>query len=210
MLVTVATFAIAAALLVILPGPDTLVFLRSLVRDGRGAAVRTLAGTLTGLAIWVSVAVLGLTAVLRASHDAYLALRVIGAAYLIWLGFQALRPSRRSAAAADAADAAERPPARMSLSSGFVAGLATDLLNPKVGIFFVTFLPTFIAADQPVAATSLLLGGIYIAETAVYFIVLLGASRAVTRWMSTERIRRRIDRTMGAVFIAFGLRLVLE
>lgn len=204
MLVTVATFAIAAALLVILPGPDTLVFLRSLVRDGRGAAVRTLAGTLTGLAIWVSVAVLGLTAVLRASHDAYLALRVIGAAYLIWLGFQALRPSRRSAAAAD------RPPARMSLSSGFVAGLATDLLNPKVGIFFVTFLPTFIAADQPVAATSLLLGGIYIAETAVYFIVLLGASRAVTRWMSTERIRRRIDRTMGAVFIAFGLRLVLE
>lgn len=207
MLVTVATFAIAAALLVILPGPDTLVFLRSLVRDGRGAAVRTLAGTLTGLAIWVSVAVLGLTAVLRASHDAYLALRVIGAAYLIWLGFQALRPSRRSAAAADAAD---RPPARMSLSSGFVAGLATDLLNPKVGIFFVTFLPTFIAADQPVAATSLLLGGIYIAETAVYFIVLLGASRAVTRWMSTERIRRRIDRTMGAVFIAFGLRLVLE
>lgn len=207
MLVTVATFAAAAALLVILPGPDTLVFLRSLVRSGRGAALRTLAGTLTGLAIWVLVAVLGLTAVLRASHDAYLALRVVGAAYLVWLGVQALRTRR----AANAVAAGDRPGAgRMGLRSGFGAGLATDLLNPKVGVFFVTFLPTFIAADQPVAATSLLLGGIYILETALYFVVLLVAASTVTRWMATERIRSRIDRTMGAVFIVFGVRLVLE
>jgi threonine/homoserine/homoserine lactone efflux protein len=207
MLVTVATFAVAAALLVILPGPDTLVFLRSLVRDGRGAALRTLAGTLTGLAIWVSVAVLGLTAVLRASHDAYLALRVVGAAYLIWLGFQALRPSGRAATEPSPGPSAA---GRLSLHGGFLAGLATDLLNPKVGIFFVTFLPTFIAPGQPVAPTSLLLGGIYLAETAAYFVVLLLASTAVIRWMATERIRRRTDWTMGAVFIAFGVRLVLE
>ena len=208
MLVTVATFAVAAALLVILPGPDTLVFLRSLVRDGRGAALRTLAGTLTGLAIWVAVAVLGLTAVLRASHDAYLALRVVGAAYLVWMGFQALRPARRAALAAAAAGA--RPRGRVSLSGGFIAGLATDLLNPKVGVFFVTFLPTFIAVGQPVAATSLLLGAVYIIETAIYFVVLLCASATVTRWMSTQRIRSWIDRAMGAVFIGFGIRLVLE
>jgi len=200
------TFSLAAALIVLLPGPDTLVVLRSIVRDGRRRAVWTAAGGLTGLAIWVTVAALGLSAVLRASHDAYLALRLVGAAYLVWLGFQSWRTR---AAKTEIQDEAGRRRAGL-LGTGYGAGLATDLLNPKVGVFFVTFLPGFVPAGHSVGWTSLLLGAIFIAETVVYYASLITMSRWVMRWMNDPRVRRRIDRMMGVVFVAFGVRLAVE
>ena len=202
MLTAVTTFSLAAALIVLLPGPDTLVTVRALVRGGRRQAVWTALGIETGLVVWVVVAVLGLSAVLRASEVAYLILRLVGAAYLVWLGVQALRSSRSPAVA---------PPARGGLlGSGYRAGLLTDLLNPKVGVFFVTFLPGFVPSGRSVAGVSLLLGGIFIVETAVYLIVLIVLSGSVVRWMTTERIRRRMDRTMALVFLGFGVRLAVE
>ena len=203
MVLSLAAFTLAAVLIVLLPGPDTLVVLRNLLRGGRGAAIRTVLGVLTGLAVWVVTAALGLSAVLRASHDAYLALRIAGAAYLIWLGVQSLR-SR--GAVAD-----EAPTRRRGLiGTGYPAGLATDLLNPKVGVFFVTFLPSFVPRGYPVGWVTLLLGGVYVGLTALYFAVLIAVSRPVTRWLSTRHIRRRMDRLTGLVLLGFGLRLSLE
>src|SRR5581483_9734747 len=91
MLVAITTFALAAALIVLLPGPDTLVVIRSIVRGGRPRGIATAAGNLVGLSVWVAAAVLGLSALLRASHIGYDVLRIAGAAYLIWLGVQTLR-----------------------------------------------------------------------------------------------------------------------
>ena len=196
------TFSVAAALLVVLPGPDTLVIVRSMLRGGRRRAVLTAVGGLTGLCVWVAAASMGLAAVLRASHDAYYALKIAGAVYLVWLGIQSVR-SRRSASLPD-----ERP--AVARTSGFGAGLLTNLLNPKVGVFFVAFLPGFVPDGMPVAATSLLLGGIYIVETAVYAAVLVALYGPVVRWMTTDRVRRRLDRLMGVVFIGFGVRLATE
>ncbi|MEP6600086.1 MAG: LysE family translocator [Actinomycetota bacterium] len=208
MLVEIAAFSAAAALIVLLPGPDTLVVLRSLLRHGRPHAGWTVIGVLSGLAIWVCVAALGLSAVLRASDDAYLALRVAGGIYLIWLGVRSLR-ARLSGASTHAAR--HRQPRRPGLmDSGYAAGLATDLLNPKVGVFFVTFLPGFVPPGQSVGVVSLLLGAIFIVEAAAYFAILLVVSGSVTRWLDTPQIRRRMDRITGAVLIAFGVRLVLE
>jgi threonine/homoserine/homoserine lactone efflux protein len=96
------------------------------------------------------------------------------------------------------------------LGSGYGAGLATDLLNPKVGVFFVAFLPGFVPHGYSIGPFTLLLGAIFILETAVYFAVFLVASRAITRWMRTPRIQRRMDRTTGVVLIGFGARLALE
>src|ERR1700712_3784979 len=90
-MVAVLTFSFAAFLVVLLPGPDTLVVLRSLLRSGKAAATKTVAGVLTGLTVWAVAASVGLAAVLRASSDAYLALRIVGAVYLCVLGVQALR-----------------------------------------------------------------------------------------------------------------------
>lgn len=197
------TFVIASALLVVLPGPDTLVILRSIVVGGRTRALRTVAGTCTGLVVWVAVAVLGLAAVLRASQDAYLALRVVGGAYLVWMGVQAFRSRGQEPLALDTGGGA-------LLRTGYVAGLATDLLNPKVGVFFVTFLPGFVPAGLSVPLTSLAFGGIFILETLVYGLVLIALSGPVVRWLGTPSVRRRLDVLMGGVFVAFGIRLATE
>src|SRR5262245_43120695 len=98
MVVAVAAFSLAAALIVLLPGPDTLVVPRELLRDGRGRAVQTVLGVLCGLTVWVVAAALGLSALLRASHTGYIVLKITGAAYLIWLGVQSLRMRRMAAA----------------------------------------------------------------------------------------------------------------
>lgn len=197
-----ATFLPAAILIVLLPGPDTLVVVRNLLRGGRRCAARTVLGVLTGLTVWVVTAALGLSAVLRASHDAYLGLRIAGAVYLVALGVRSLR-SRGAQLPEPAAGLG-------LLRTGYPAGLLTDLLNPKVGVFFVTFLPGFVPHGYPVGTTSLAFGAIFIALTAGYFAILLTASGAVTRWIGSSRIRKRMDRCTGAVLIAFGVRLALE
>ncbi len=213
----VVTFTLAAVLLVLLPGPDTLVVLRSLLRHGRARAVLTVAGVLTGLAVWVTAAALGLSALLRASENGYTALRILGAVYLVWLGVQSLRPRRDDGVpgvAFDGPDAgtdfAPAAPGRRSFVSGYGAGLATDLLNPKVGVFFVTFLPGFVPHGEPIGVVSVLLGAIFIALTAAYFAVLLVLAGRVTGWMHDRRVRRRLDRATGVILIGFGIRLAVE
>jgi threonine/homoserine/homoserine lactone efflux protein len=207
MLFAVSTFALAAALIVLLPGPDTLVMIRSLVRGGRPRGISTALGVLCGLAIWVSGAALGLSALLRASTVGYDVLRIAGAVYLIWLGVQSLL-LRRDRDRAQAA--ALEPPRGGLLGNGFFAGLLTDLLNPKVGVFFVSFLPGFVPAGASVGWTTLLLGAIFIAETALYCTLLVVLAGRVTAWMNAPRTRRRLDAATGSVLIAFGLRLALE
>lgn len=199
-------FAAASAVVVLLPGPDTLVVVRNLVRGGRRRALATVAGVLTGLAAWVVAASLGLSAVLRASHTGYTLLRYAGGAYLVYVGIQALR-ARQAAAGAAPAEARRYGPL---LGSGFVAGLATDLLNPKVGIMFVTFLPAFVPHGVDVGAASLALGAVFVAETLVYFALLIWVADRIVSWMTHERTRRRLDRVAGTVFIGFGLRLATD
>src|SRR5262245_27195104 len=166
MLVAVTTFTVAAVLVVLLPGPDTLVVVRNLMAGGRRLGLRASLGAMTGLSIWVVAASLGLSALLTASHDGYLALRVVGAVYLCWMGLTALRAKPHDGPAVPG-EAAE--PRRGVLGAGFTAGLLTDLLNPKVGVFFVSFMPGFIPHGAPVAGTSLLLGAIFVVLTAAYY-----------------------------------------
>jgi threonine/homoserine/homoserine lactone efflux protein len=203
MLLSLGAFTLAAALIVLLPGPDTLVVLRNLLRGGRSVAAQTVLGVLTGLMVWVVTASLGLSAVLRASHDGYLALRVAGALYLLYLGVQSLRSRGQQPASGERR--------RQGLiGAGYGAGLATDLLNPKVGVFFVTFLPGFVPSGHSVGWLSLLLGSIFVVLTAVYFAVLIAVSGRITHWLTTAHIRRRMDRVTGTVLIAFGIRLAVE
>jgi RhtB (resistance to homoserine/threonine) family protein len=203
-LVAITTFTLAATFIVLLPGPDTLVVMRNLIRGGRATAIRTVLGILCGLVIWISVAVAGLTAVLSASENAYLALRIVGAAYLVWLGVQSFR-SRGSMA-----DLGEESSRRSLLGTGFVAGLLTDLLNPKVGVFFVTFLPGFIPAGYSVPAMSVLLGAIFLVLTVIYCAVLIAATGRLMGWLATDRVRHWVERTTGVILVGFGIRLAVE
>ena len=197
-------FSLAGALLVLIPGPDTLVVLRSVALYGRREATRTSLGVLTGLVVWIVAAAFGLTALLRASQDGYLILRLVGAVYLLYIGIQALRSRVLRSNI-------EQAPARRSfVGRGYRAGLMTDLLNPKVGVFFVTFFPAFIPRHANVATMTVGLGTIFVAETALYFAAILLFVRRLSAWMASDRIRRRLNRATGLVLIGFGLRLAVE
>jgi threonine/homoserine/homoserine lactone efflux protein len=183
------------------------VLIRGMVRGGRPRGIATACGVLCGLTVWVTGAALGLAALLRASQVGYDVLRIAGAVYLVWLGVQSLLLRRDRAAVTTATD---EPARRGLLGTGFTAGLLTDLLNPKVGVFFVTFLPGFVPHGASVAWSSLLFGAIFIVETALYCALLLALAGRVTAWVNHPRTRRRLDAATGTVLIGFGIRLALE
>jgi threonine/homoserine/homoserine lactone efflux protein len=203
-LVALLSFTFASVLIVLLPGPDSLVVVRGLVRGGRSEGVRTAAGVLCGLVVWVSATALGVSALLRASEVGYEVLKIVGACYLVWLGARSLVAVRRPA------EHAVEVAAPAAVRSGFWAGVLTDLLNPKVGVFFVSFLPGFVPAGHPVGWVTLGFGIWYAVLTALYFAGLVAISGTVATWMSTARIRRRLDAATGLVLVAFGLRLATE
>lgn len=202
MLLSLLAFTGAAVLIVLLPGPDTLVVVRSILRGGRRQGTLTALGNLTGLTVWVLAAALGLAAMVEASEVGYAVLRIVGACYLVFLGVQAWR-SRGHVEQPETAR-------RSVLGTGFRAGVLTNLLNPKVGVFFVTFLPGFVPDGASVFWTTALFGAIFVVLTALYWVLLLGLAGRVTAWMNTPAIRRRLDAATAAVLVGFGLRLATE
>ncbi|RNL59966.1 LysE family translocator [Nocardioides marmoriginsengisoli] len=200
MLVSFLAFAGAATLIVLLPGPDTLVVVRSILRGGRRQGILTALGNLVGLTIWVTAAAAGIAALLRASEIGYSALRIVGACYLVYLGIQAWRTRGTTT----------QTEGKALLGSGFKAGILTNLLNPKVGVFFVTFLPGFVPAGASVGLMTIAFGAIFVAITALYWLILLALAGKVTAWMNTPKIRRRLDVATAGVLVAFGVRLATE
>ena len=194
-----------AALLTITPGADMAMVSRSVLIGGRREAFATTLGILAGCLVWAIVSAAGVAAVLAASRTAYDALRLVGAAYLVWLGLQSLLAARRG----DYRDMGEeRSPA--GRSSAFRQGLLTNLFNPKIAIFYSTFLPQFIGPGDPALLLSMLLAGVHIAFGLVW---LTGYAwlldRAVTAFKSS-RVRRALDALTGTVLVALGLRLAAE
>jgi threonine/homoserine/homoserine lactone efflux protein len=204
------SFTLASVLVVLLPGPDTLVVVRGLVRGGRRGGATTAAGVLAGLVVWVAATALGLSALLQASRLGYDALKVAGACYLVWIGVRSLLAVRRPAAEVAVEGDGPMAPAPLLGGSGFTAGFVTDLLNPKVGVFFVSFLPGFVPAGYSVGWTTFALGAWYAVLSAVYFLGLVALSGTVSGWMRSPRIRRRLDALTGLVLVGFGVRLATE
>ncbi len=212
MLVELTSFTLASVLIVLLPGPDSLVVVRGLVRGGRRGGASTAAGVLCGLVVWVGATALGLSALLQASEIGYDVLKIAGACYLTWIGLRALLSVRRTAEeVATEGDGPMAPEPVPGGGAGFFAGFLTDLLNPKVGVFFVSFLPGFVP-DSPwsVGWTTFALGAWYTVLTAVYFVGLIALSGTVATWMRSPRIRRRLDTLTGLVLVGFGVRLATE
>jgi threonine/homoserine/homoserine lactone efflux protein len=194
-----------AALLTIAPGPDMALVLRNALRGGWRAVMPTAAGTSTGCIAWGAASSLGVAALLAASAQLYQALKLAGAAYLIFLGVLALRAAVRG----DATEPGLRDATR-SRAGSYRQGLLTNLLNPKVGVFYATFLPQFIAPGQPVFLTSVALACIHAGMGFVWLTVYgYGASR-LADVMSRGRIRQGIEAATGTVLVAFGLKLAID
>jgi threonine/homoserine/homoserine lactone efflux protein len=216
-------FALASTLVILAPGPDSMLVMRNTMRGGRRAGWVTACGTLSGLTIWALAAALGLSALLRVSHVAYDILRVCGAAYLIWLGVTSLAHFRRKSAAEPVAQAggsaaAAPGPAAAGLTlwgtarprRAYLNGLLSNLLNPKISVFFMAFLPAFVPAGASAAEFSLVLGIWFIAETGLWLAVVAWLADRGARWLRRPAVQRWIERVTGIVLIGFGLRLATE
>lgn len=202
-------FTLAAAILTVTPGMDTALVLRTAAVEGGRRALMAGLGIAAGCLAWGVVAAFGLGSLLLVSTLAYDALRICAALYLFYLGVKLLWGARRGKQATP--DSAPPAPAAAASAGGwFMRGCLTNALNPKIGIFYITFLPQFIPAGADVLRFSLLLAGIHAMLGIVWFGVLVAATRPLARWLSRPAVMRGLDRMTGAVFIAFGLKLALE
>ena len=199
-------FVGVAALVIVTPGPDTALTVRNALLGGRGAGVATAAGVVTGLAVWTAAASAGLAALLVASEPAFVAVKLAGAAYLVFLGLQTLVHALRGRPPADDGHG----PARLRSGAAFRQGLLNDLGNPKIAVFFTTLLPQFAPAHGPAFLTLLAFGLVFCAMTfawlCVYSVAVARAGRALRR----PRIRRALDAVMGAALVAVGVRVAVE
>jgi len=203
-------FAFFAALLTITPGLDTLLVLRVTGSGGRAAGVAAAAGIATGCLVWGTASAVGVTALLTASRLAFDALRIAGAAYLVWLGVRALWTVRRRPDE-DRTDAPALPAGQhWSRGRAMRTGLTTNLLNPKVGAFYLSVLPQFLPDGVNPLAGSMALTAIHALEGMLWLsAVVLVVNRARTL-LSRPSVRRRFEQLTGVVLVGFGIRLALD
>ena len=197
-----ATFFTAAVLLNLSPGPDMAFILGQTARRGVRSGFAAMFGIWTGTLIHVIFAALGLSAILATSTVAFSVVKWVGAAYLIWLGIQALR-SQGTSMSADG----QTSPA--SVQKIFKQGVLVSVLNPKVAIFFLAFLPQFVEVGAGPVGAQLFLHGILIIIVAAFVeppLILMGS--ALTEYLSNnEKVSRWMDRGLGALFIGLGIKL---
>jgi threonine/homoserine/homoserine lactone efflux protein len=190
------------AVLTVTPGPDMLLVLRNGVRGGTAAAWATGLGCCTGIAVHATLAVLGLSAILAASSEAFTAVKVAGAAYLVWLGVQALVGAGRGLEL----DPGE-PPAR---GSWFRQGVLSNLLNPKIALLFLTLLPQFVADGEPRVATTAALAATFLAIALLWWRAFSLAIRPLGRFLSRPRVVAWFERGTGVLLVGIGLRVAFE
>lgn len=197
-------FCIAAGLLTITPGLDTALVLRTATAEGpRGGALAAL-GIVMGCLTWGVAVAFGLGALLAASELAFDVLKWAGAAYLVWLGLNLLLKPR-SRFELELTDHGPSPSGRSWLGRGYL----TNLLNPKVGVFYVSFLPQFLPAHVAVGPFIFLLAVLHALMGVAWFALLIIATRPIARALKRPAVVRRLDRLTGLVFVGFGVKLAL-
>jgi len=202
------SFTLAAGLLTITPGLDTALVLRTSAVEGGKQAMLAGIGICFGCLLWAVAASFGLSALLAVSGFAYKVLRIVGAIYLGYLGIKLLIRAFASTSSGNGAEPEEY--ASRDGSLWFRRGLLTNLLNPKVGVFYLSFLPQFIPTGVPVWSFSILLALIHATEGLLWFLLLTNATELMSSWLRQRRVVMALDSAMGAIFIAFGLKLAFD
>jgi len=209
-----ATFVLIALLLTITPGVDTVLVLRSSIARGTGAGLASATGICSGLLVHALLSSVGLTVILSQSATAYHAVRLAGAAYLLWLGGSILYATLRPGSVTPAApgDVGEGRLPRSSLPRGrclaaFLQGLLNNLLNPKVVLFYLAVVPQFVPHGGSIVGTSLLLGGIHAVMGIAWLGLVATAAGRARRWFDRPAVKTWLDRCAGSVLLAFGARV---
>jgi len=198
-------YLVAAGLLTLTPGLDTAMVLRSATVEGRRAAALAAIGIGLGCLVWGASVALGLGALLTASTVAFTVLKWAGAGYLLYLGVRLILKPRRALAL----DAGAAPRDGGPLGA-LRRGLLTNLLNPKVGVFYVSFLPQFTPPGVPMAPYVFMLVCIHVVMGLIWSGALIAATVPIGRYLARPGVVTVMDRLTGCVFVAFGARLALS
>jgi threonine/homoserine/homoserine lactone efflux protein len=198
------------ALLTITPGADMAMVSRSVFLGGRPAAFATTLGIAAGCMIWAIASAAGVAAVLAASETAYDALRLVGAAYLVWLGAQSLIAAKRGYLDGGARPVKEPATAGTGLRVPFRQGLLTNLFNPKIALFYTTFLPQFIRPGDPVLLLSIAMAGVHVLLGIVWLSAYAWLLDRAIETFKSSRLRRALDALAGAVLVALGVRVAAD
>ena len=195
-------------LVIVTPGPDTAVTVRSALLGGRPAGLATALGVATGQAIWALATSVGIVALLVASEPVFQAVKLVGAAYLVWLGVQALRAAWRGEGPARIVADGRVP--RLAPRAAFRHGVISDLGNPKMAVFFSSLLPQFAPAGDAMFAGLMALGLVFCGLTFAWLAAYAAAVARADAVLRRPRIRRAIEAVTGSVLILLGLRLASE
>jgi threonine/homoserine/homoserine lactone efflux protein len=190
-------FVITSLVLIALPGPDQALIMRNALVGGRTAGLRTMLGGATGLSLHAGAAALGVSALLATSATAYATLKLVGVAYLLYLGVKMLLSARRGG----------EPELQARGGRPFAQGFVSNALNPKVALFFLTFVPQFLPDNGPTLPVSLALSAIFAAIYLTWFTGLVTLVGLASDALRRPRVKAWTERISGSALIAFGVRL---
>jgi threonine/homoserine/homoserine lactone efflux protein len=200
---TLLLFSGACFVLFVTPGPDMSLFLAKTISGGRRAGLAAMAGAMTGCCVHTLLAAIGLSALLAASTTGFTILKIVGAFYLLWMAYDAIRNGSALSVKTDT-------PRRAPFWRTYLIGIGINLTNPKIVLFFVTFLPQFVAAGDPHASGKLVFLGLYfIAFSApLAALLVLGAERVISLLKGNPKVLRGIDYAFGGLFGMFALKIL--
>jgi threonine/homoserine/homoserine lactone efflux protein len=197
-------FVVTCVLIVVAPGPSFAVMVNQSLRNGRLAGLAAVLGNASGLVFWASASVFGLTALIRTSEFAFLLLKVLGAAYLCWLGLRTLVRSR--------ATAADDPVVMRTGGGGrlaaFRTGMVTNLANPKAAVLYLALLPQFLPVGGSTLADTAVLAAVQMAISVSWYTLVVLAVGLVRRTLARPSVKARVEQISGLVLVGLGLRMI--
>ncbi|WP_421925537.1 LysE family translocator [Lysinibacillus capsici] len=209
-MVNISVFLVMCILLIILPGPDTAIATKNTLTVSRKGGLQTIIGSCCGLLIHTCAAVIGLSAIIVKSAYIFAVLKYVGAVYLCYLGIKTLWTLRTIRTQSPVVDDVGSIEHKYSHQSCFKQGFLTNVTNPKVAVFFLTFLPQFVDGNNGTFFPFLIMGLIYTALTMLWFIFYVYLLDRISAFMKKPSTKAVIEGLTGAILIAFGIKLALE
>lgn len=197
-------FVITCVFLIILPGPDTAIMTKNTLTVGKQGGFKTMIGICCALSIHTLTAIVGLSAIIAKSALLFSIFKYIGAVYLIYLGIKSLWTLRNQETTETVVKI------KYKNTSSFKQGFLTNLLNPKIAVFFLTFLPQFVNPGSHTFMPFLILGMTYIVLTIVWYLFYIYLLNQVSAFMKKPKTQKAIEGITGTILIGFGIKLALE
>lgn len=198
-----------ATVVVMVPGADMALVARNTLSGGRSAGLRTATGTLLGLGVHAGAALIGLSVVIAASATAFNVVRLVGATYLVWLGMQTLWAARNRGKGVARIDGSSKGSLPRVSDAPLVQGLLTNVLNPKLAVFFLSFLPQFVDAAGAATTQILVLTSTFIVMGAIWLGTYVLAVDQLSGVLTRLAVKRWLDRLFGTTLVALGIRLAI-